>query len=47
MDNIATHRSPYVVPCNFNEFWIYTFNTPLQKPVDRVLLADVPARHAK
>jgi hypothetical protein len=34
------------VLCNFDEFWIYDFNTQLQEPVDRVPLADLPARHA-
>jgi hypothetical protein len=44
--NLVPHRPPYVVLCNFDEFWIYDFNTQLQEPVDRVPVADLPARHA-
>ncbi len=44
--NLVPHRPPYVVLCNFDEFWIYDFNTQLNEPVDRVPLADLPARHA-
>jgi SAM-dependent methyltransferase len=44
--NLVPHRPPYVVLCNFDEFWIYDFNTQLQEPVDRISLADLPARHA-
>jgi hypothetical protein len=44
--NLVPHRPPYVVLCNFNEFWIYDFNTQLCEPVDRVPVADLPARHA-
>lgn len=38
-------RPRYVVLCNFDEFWIYDFNTQLYEPVDRVPVADLPARH--
>src|SRR2546427_4111755 len=34
--NLVPHRPPYVVLCNFDEFWIYDFNTQLQEPVDIV-----------
>ncbi|MGD0262962.1 MAG: DNA methyltransferase [Verrucomicrobiota bacterium] len=44
--NLVPHRPPYVVLCNFDEFWIYDFNTQLHEPVDRVFVADLPARHA-
>jgi hypothetical protein len=44
--NLVPHRPPYVVLCNFDEFWIYDFNTQLHEPVDRVPVADLPARHA-
>jgi hypothetical protein len=44
--NLVPHRPPYVVLCNFDECWIYDFNTQLQEPVDRVAVADLPARHA-
>jgi hypothetical protein len=44
--NLVPHRPPYVALCNFDEFWIYDFNTQLQEPLDRVAVADLPARHA-
>jgi SAM-dependent methyltransferase len=44
--NLVPHRPPYVVLCNFDEFWIYDFNTQLYEPVDRVPVADLPDRHA-
>jgi hypothetical protein len=44
--NLVPHRPPYVVLCNFDEFWIYDFNTQLHEPVDRVPVAELPARHA-
>ena len=44
--NLVPHRPPYVVLCNFDEFWIYDFNTQLQEPVDRIPVADLPDRHA-
>ena len=44
--NLVPHRPPYVVLCNFDEFWIYDFNTQLNEPVDCIPVADLPARHA-
>jgi hypothetical protein len=44
--NLVPHRPPYVVLCNFDECWIYDFNTQLYEPVDRVPVADLPARYA-
>ena len=43
--NLVPHRPPYVVLCNFDEFWIYDFNTQLQEPMDRVSVEDLVARH--
>jgi hypothetical protein len=43
--NLVPHRPPYVVLCNFDEFWIYDFNTQLQEPMDRVLVKDLTERH--
>ena len=43
--NLVPHRPPYVVLCNFDEFWIYDFNTQLNDPMDRVALKDLVARH--
>src|SRR5208283_4324875 len=44
--NLVPHRPPYVVLCDFDEFWIYDFNTQLQEPLDRVKVSELPARHA-
>src|SRR3989475_1111751 len=40
--HIVPKRPPYVILCNFDEFWIYDFNTQLFDPVDRVVLRDLP-----
>src|SRR5207244_2615339 len=40
--HIVPHRPPFVILCNFDEFWIYDFNTQLFDPVDRVALCDLP-----
>ncbi len=39
--HIVPHRPPYVILCNFDEFWIYDFNTQLFDPVDRVALGEL------
>src|SRR5882672_10937239 len=44
--NLVPHRPPYVILCNFDELWIYDFNTQLNEPVDRLTVADLPAQHA-
>lgn len=38
-------RPRYVVLCNFDEFWIYDFETQMDSPVDRLRLADLPDRY--
>ncbi|MFZ2641019.1 MAG: type IIL restriction-modification enzyme MmeI, partial [Verrucomicrobiia bacterium] len=43
--NLVPHRPPFVVLCNFDEFWIYDFNTQLNEPVDRVPVKDLAKRH--
>src|SRR5438093_6918263 len=40
--HIVPKRPPYVILCNFDEFWIYDFNTQLFDPVDRVSLRELP-----
>ena len=40
--HIVPRRPPYVILCNFDEFWIYDFNTQLFDPVERVYLRDLP-----
>jgi len=38
-------RPRYVVLCNFDEFWVYDFETQMDVPVDRLALADLPERY--
>lgn len=38
-------RPRYVVLCNFDEFWVYDFETQMDSPVDTVRLKDVPDRY--
>ena len=40
--HIVPKRPPYAILCNFDEFWIYDFNTQLFDPVERVKLAELP-----
>jgi hypothetical protein len=44
--NLVPHRPPYVVLCNFEEFWIYDFNTQLQEPLERVPVKEIVSRHS-
>ena len=44
--NLVPHRPPYVVLCNFDEFWIYDFNTQRNEPVDRLKVSELAARHS-
>jgi SAM-dependent methyltransferase len=39
--HVVPKRPPYVILCNFDEFWIYDFNTQLFDPVDRVPLSQL------
>ncbi|HPA16144.1 MAG TPA: class I SAM-dependent DNA methyltransferase [Verrucomicrobiae bacterium] len=41
---LVPDRPRYVVLCNFDEFWIYDFETDLDTPKDKLPLADMPAR---
>ncbi len=42
---LVPQRPRYVVLCNFDEFWVYDFDTQLEEPVDRISLQDLPERH--
>jgi len=44
--NLVPHRPPYVILCDFDELWIYDFNTQLQEPVDRIKVSELAARHS-
>ena len=35
-------RPRYVVLCNFDEFWVYDFDTQMDTPKDKVLLTELP-----
>ena len=39
---LVPDRPRFVLLCNFDEFWIYDFQTQLDTPVDEVPLADLP-----
>ena len=43
--NLVPNRPPYVVLCNFDEFWIYDFNTQLQEPMEKLAVKDLADRH--
>jgi hypothetical protein len=38
-------RPRYVVLSNFDEFWVYDFETQMDSPVDRVKVAELPTRY--
>jgi hypothetical protein len=42
---LVPNRPRYAVLCNFDEFWIYDFETQLDTPVDTVKLEELPNRY--
>lgn len=44
--NLVPHRPPYVVLCDFDEFWIYDFNTQLQEPLEKIKISELRERHS-
>ncbi|RUL89461.1 class I SAM-dependent DNA methyltransferase [Tautonia sociabilis] len=42
---LVPQRPKYVVLCNFDEFWIYDFDSQLNDPVDVVALDELPQRY--
>ena len=42
---LVPDRPRYVVLCNFDEFWVYDFETQIDAPVDTVALAELPDRY--
>lgn len=42
---LVPNRPRYAVLCNFDEFWVYDFETQLDTPVDKVLLAEIPNKY--
>ena len=41
---LVPDRPRYAVLCNFDEFWVYDFETQMDTPVDQVPLAELPTR---
>lgn len=39
---LVPSRPRYAILCNFDEFWVYDFETQLDTPVDKVKLTDLP-----
>ena len=39
-----TPKPPYVILCNFDEFWVYDFINQMDSPIDTVRLGDLPTR---
>lgn len=42
---LVPNRPRYAVLCNFDEFWVYDFETQMDTPVDRVAVADLADRY--
>ena len=40
--DLAPNRPRWVVLCNFDEFWVYDFETQTDEPMDCVALNDLP-----
>lgn len=40
--HIVPKRPPFVILSNFDEFWIYDFNTQLFDPVDKIKASELP-----
>ncbi len=38
-------RPRYTILCNFDEFWVYDFETQMDEPVDRLPIEEIPIRH--
>ncbi len=42
---LVPERPRYTVLCNFDEFWVYDFETQMDSPVDIVTIEDLPNRY--
>jgi len=42
---LVPQRPKYVILCNFDEFWIYDFDSQLNDPVDMLTLEELPQRY--
>jgi SAM-dependent methyltransferase len=41
---LVPERPRYTILCNFDEFWVYDFETQMDEPVDRVPVGELPTR---
>ncbi|MBS0575071.1 MAG: class I SAM-dependent DNA methyltransferase, partial [Proteobacteria bacterium] len=41
---LVPNRPRYVVLCNFDEFWVYDFETQVDDPIDKLRVEDLPTR---
>lgn len=41
---LVPNRPQYVMLCNFDEFWVYDFNSQMDSPVDKVRIDELPER---
>lgn len=42
---LVPNRPRYAILCNFDEFWVYDFETQLDTPVDKVRLSELHAKY--
>ena len=42
---LVPNRPRYAVLCNFDEFWVYDFETQMDVPVEKLSLADLPDKY--
>jgi hypothetical protein len=42
---LVPNRPRYAVLCNFDEFWVYDFETQMDTPVEKITLADLPDKY--
>ncbi|MFC5522572.1 DNA methyltransferase [Polaromonas jejuensis] len=42
---LVPNRPRYAVLCNFDEFWVYDFETQLDTPVDKLSLSELPSKY--
>jgi len=43
--DLVPQRPRYIILCNFDEFWIYDFDSQIDDPLDKVKLEDLPSRY--
>jgi hypothetical protein len=43
--HLVPNRPRYVILCNFDEFWVYDFETQMDTPVDQLKVCDLEKRY--